>query len=302
MSKKKIISIVGPTASGKSDLAFKIAEKYNLSIINSDSKLLYRDFNIGTAKPSENQMKKVKHYMIDLLSHNEGSNLVWFLENSRKIINDLESIPILVGGTGQYTWGIIEGWDPPKIKPNSRLRNKLEKEISEFGINQVIQKYSTKYPLKDNKDLQNPRRLVRIIERYDSGYNDSSKRRLENHNLRSLIIGINIDRKTNDQLIKLRIQKMIESGWIDEVKQLLENGVKKNSPAMSSIGYREVISYLDQELDKNQMIKKIFSSTRKLMRHQDNWFKKSDKRIKWVDFDNSFEQADNIISLWLSKN
>ena len=302
MSKKKIISIVGPTASGKSDLAFKIAEKYNLSIVNSDSKLLYRDFNIGTAKPSENQMKKVKHYMIDLLSHNEGSNLVWFLENSRKIINDLESIPILVGGTGQYTWGIIEGWDPPKIKPNSRLRNKLEKEISEFGINQVIQKYSTKYPLKDNKDLQNPRRLVRIIERYDSGYNDSSKRRLENHNLRSLIIGINIDRKTNDQLIKLRIQKMIESGWIDEVKQLLENGVKKNSPAMSSIGYREVISYLDQELDKNQMIKKIFSSTRKLMRHQDNWFKKSDKRIKWVDFDNSFEQADNIISLWLSKN
>lgn len=302
MSKKKIISIVGPTASGKSDLAFKIAEKYNLSIVNSDSKLLYRDFNIGTAKPSENQMKKVKHYMIDLLSHNEGSNLVWFLENSRKIINDLESIPILVGGTGQYTWGIIEGWDPPKIKPNSRLRNKLEKEISEFGINQVIQKYSTKYPLKDNKDLQNPRRLVRIIERYDSGYNDSSKRRLENHNLRSLIIGINIDRKTNDQLIKLRIQKMIESGWIDEVKQLLENGVKKNSPAMSSIGYREVISYLDQELDKNQMIKKIFSSTRKLMRHQDNWFKKSDKRIKWVDFDNSFEQADNIISMWLSKN
>ena len=302
MSKKKIISIVGPTASGKSDLAFKIAEKYNLSIVNSDSKLLYRDFNIGTAKPSENQMKKVKHYMIDLLSHNEGSNLVWFLENSRKIINDLESIPILVGGTGQYTWGIIEGWDPPKIKPNSRLRNKLEKEISEFGINQVIQKYSTKYPLKDNKDLQNPRRLVRIIERYDSGYNDSSKRRLENHNLRSLIIGINIDRKTNDQLIKLRIQKMIDSGWIDEVKQLLENGVKKNSPAMSSIGYREVISYLDQELDKNQMIKKIFSSTRKLMRHQDNWFKKSDKRIKWVDFDNSFEQADNIISMWLSKN
>ena len=302
MSKKKIISIVGPTASGKSDLAFKIAEKYNLSIVNSDSKLLYRDFNIGTAKPSENQMKKVKHYMIDLLSHNEGSNLVWFLENSRKIINDLESIPILVGGTGQYTWGIIEGWDPPKIKPNSRLRNKLEKEISEFGINQVIQKYSTKYPLKDNKDLQNPRRLVRIIERYDSGYNDSSKRRLENHNLRSLIIGINIDRKTNDQLIKLRIQKMIESGWIDEVKQLLENGVEKNAPAMSSIGYREVISYLDQELDKNQLNKKIFSSTRKLMRHQDNWFKKSDKRIKWVDFDNSFEQADNIISLWLSKN
>ena len=302
MSKKKIISIVGPTASGKSDLAFKIAEKYNLSIVNSDSKLLYRDFNIGTAKPSENQMKKVKHYMIDLLNHNEGSNLVWFLENSRKIINDLESIPILVGGTGQYTWGIIEGWDPPKIKPNSRLRNKLEKEISEFGINQVIQKYSTKYPLKDNKDLQNPRRLVRIIERYDSGYNDSSKRRLENHNLRSLIIGINIDRKTNDQLIKLRIQKMIESGWIDEVKQLLENGVEKNAPAMSSIGYREVISYLDQELDKNQLNKKIFSSTRKLMRHQDNWFKKSDKRIKWVDFDNSFEQADNIISLWLSKN
>ena len=302
MSKKKIISIVGPTASGKSDLAFKIAEKYNLSIVNSDSKLLYRDFNIGTAKPSENQMKKVKHYMIDLLSHNEGSNLVWFLENSRKIINDLESIPILVGGTGQYTWGIIEGWDPPKIKPNSRLRNKLEKEISEFGINQVIQKYSTKYPLQDNKDLQNPRRLVRIIERYDSGYNDSSKRRLENHNLRSLIIGINIDRKTNDQLIKLRIQKMIESGWIDEVKQLLENGVEKNAPAMSSIGYREVISYLDQEIDKNQMNKKIFSSTRKLMRHQDNWFKKSDKRIKWVDFDNSFEQADNIISMWLSKN
>ena len=95
---------------------------------------------------------------------------------------------------------------------------------------------------------------------------------------------------------------MIDFGWIEEVNQLIKYGIKKSSPAMSSIGYKEVISYIEGEYDINQLEEKIFISTRKLMRHQDNWFKKSDKRIKWIDFDNSFDLADNIISEWLSKN
>jgi tRNA delta(2)-isopentenylpyrophosphate transferase len=115
-------------------------------------------------------------------------------------------------------------------------------------------------------------------------------------------LGIKIDRERTDMLIKSRIKKMIDFGWIEEVNQLLKNGIKKSSPAMSSIGYKEVVSYIEGEYDKNQLEEKIFISTRKLMRHQDNWFKKSDKRIKWIDFDNSFDLADNIISEWLSKN
>ena len=302
MREKKIISIVGPTASGKSDLAISIAEKYKLSIINSDSKLLYKGLNIGTAKPSIEELNKTKHYMVNILQPDESSNLLWFLENCRRIIEKLDSVPILVGGTGQYTWGILEGWDPPQIEPDFKLREKLEQEISDLGINQVIEKYSKIYPLFENKDLENPRRLIRIIERYKSGYTDSPRRRIKNNNLESLILGIKIDRERTDMLIKSRIKKMIDFGWIEEVNQLLKNGIKKSSPAMSSIGYKEVISYIEGEYDKNQLEEKIFISTRKLMRHQDNWFKKSDKRIKWIDFDNSFDLADNIISEWLSKN
>ena len=302
MREKKIISIVGPTASGKSDLAICIAEKYKLSIINSDSKLLYKGLNIGTAKPSIEELNKTKHYMVNILQPDESSNLLWFLENCRRIIEKLDSVPILVGGTGQYTWGILEGWDPPQIEPDFKLREKLEQEISDLGINQVIEKYSKIYPLFENKDLENPRRLIRIIERYKSGYTDSPRRRIKNNNLESLILGIKIDRERTDMLIKSRIKKMIDFGWIEEVNQLLKNGIKKSSPAMSSIGYKEVVSYIEGEYDKNQLEEKIFISTRKLMRHQDNWFKKSDKRIKWIDFDNSFDLADNIISEWLSKN
>ena len=302
MREKKIISIVGPTASGKSDLAISIAEKYKLSIINSDSKLLYKGLNIGTAKPSIEELNKTKHYMVNILQPDESSNLLWFLENCRRIIEKLDSVPILVGGSGQYTWGILEGWNPPQIEPDFKLREKLEQEISDLGINQVIEKYSKIYPLFENKDLENPRRLIRIIERYKSGYTDSPRRRIKNNNLESLILGIKIDRERTDMLIKSRIKKMIDFGWIEEVNQLLKNGIKKSSPAMSSIGYKEVISYIEGEYDKNQLEEKIFISTRKLMRHQDNWFKKSDKRIKWIDFDNSFDLADNIISEWLSKN
>ena len=302
MREKKIISIVGPTASGKTDLAISIAEKYKLSIINSDSKLLYKGLNIGTAKPSIEELNKTKHYMVNILQPDESSNLLWFLENCRRIIEKLDSVPILVGGSGQYTWGILEGWDPPQIEPDFKLREKLEQEISDLGINQVIEKYSKIYPLFENKDLENPRRLIRIIERYKSGYTDSPRRRIKNNNLESLILGIKIDRERTDMLIKSRIKKMIDFGWIEEVNQLLKNGIKKSSPAMSSIGYKEVISYIEGEYDKNQLEEKIFISTRKLMRHQDNWFKKSDKRIKWIDFDNSFDLADNIISEWLSKN
>lgn len=302
MREKKIISIVGPTASGKSDLAISIAEKYKLSIINSDSKLLYKGLNIGTAKPSIEELNKTKHYMVNILQPDESSNLLWFLENCRRIIEKLDSVPILVGGSGQYTWGILEGWDPPQIEPDFKLRQKLEQEISDLGINQVIEKYSKIYPLFENKDLENPRRLIRIIERYKSGYTDSPRRRIKNNNLESLILGIKIDRERTDMLIKSRIKKMIDFGWIEEVNQLLKNGIKKSSPAMSSIGYKEVVSYIEGEYDKNQLEEKIFISTRKLMRHQDNWFKKSDKRIKWIDFDNSFDLADNIISEWLSKN
>ena len=302
MREKKIIYIVGPTASGKSDLAISIAEKYKLSIINSDSKLLYKGLNIGTAKPSIEELNKTKHYMVNILQPDESSNLLWFLENCRRIIEKLDSVPILVGGTGQYNWGILEGWDPPQIEPDFKLREKLEQEISDLGINQVIEKYSKIYPLFENKDLENPRRLIRIIERYKSGYTDSPRRRIKNNNLESLILGIKIDRERTDMLIKSRIKKMIDFGWIEEVNQLLKNGVKKSSPAMSSIGYKEVVSYINGDYDKNQLQEKIFISTRKLMRHQDNWFKKSDKRIKWIDFDNSFDLADNIISEWLSKN
>ena len=123
--------------------------------------------------------------------------------------------------------------------------------------------------------------------------------KIKNFIIDPLIIGINIERSNSDQLIMLRIKKMLENGWINEVKSLLDSGIKIDSAPMRSIGYREVAEYIKNNLSKDELEEKIYTSTRKLMRHQDNWFKKSDKRIKWINFSNSFSEADIIIKEWL---
>jgi tRNA dimethylallyltransferase len=240
--------------------------------------------------------------MIDVLDHNKRSNLRWFLEKSRKIIdqlNESNTIPLLVGGTGQYMWGILEGWDPPLIKPNEKLRFNIEKQIRDKGIKKVIQSYSRIYKLNENQDLENPRRLIRIIERLEAGFDGISDKKLKDHNLDSLILGIKIDRTSNDKLLKKRIKRMLKSGWVEEVESNINQGIKLNSPAMLSIGYREILDFINKKIDEAELEEKIYISTRKLMRHQDNWFKKTDKRIKWINFENSFEEADIIISGWL---
>ena len=242
--------------------------------------------------------------MIDVLDHNKRSNLRWFLEKSRKIIhqlNESNTIPLLVGGTGQYMWGILEGWDPPLIKPNEKLRLNIEKQIRDQGIKKVIQSYSKIYKLNENQDLENPRRLIRIIERLEAGFEGNSDKKLKDHNLDCLILGIKIDRTNNDKLLKKRIKRMLKSGWVEEVKNNINQGIKPNSPAMLSIGYREILDFINKKVDEEELEEKIYISTRKLMRHQDNWFKKTDKRIKWINFENSFEEADIIISEWLKK-
>tara|TARA_Y100000768_G_C23953055_1_gene671249 strand:+ start:378 stop:1292 length:915 start_codon:yes stop_codon:yes gene_type:complete len=304
MLNHKVISILGPTASGKSDLAIKIGKKFNFPIINCDSKLLYRGLDIGTAKPTHADQNLVKHYMIDILNYDDHSNLRWFLDESREIITELNNnnqIPLLTGGTGQYLWGILDAWDPPQVKPNKKLRQNIYKEIEKFGIKKVVKKYSENYKLNPDLDLENPVRLIRIIELYESGHNSYSKNKLDNYDINSLIIGIKIDREESNKLIKQRIKKMFSMGWIEEVEKLLMSGIDPDSPAMMSIGYREIIDHIYGNSSKDQMEEKIYTSTRRLLRHQDNWFKKSDKRIKWINFENSFEAADIIIQEWLKK-
>ena len=198
MINHKVISIVGPTASGKSEISIKLGEKFDLPIINCDPKLLYKDFDIGTAKPTKSQHNLVKHYMIDLLKSNEQSNLSWFLDKSRKIISELNhqnQIPILTGGTGQYLWGILEGWDPPNVSPNKEFRARINLEIKNLGIKKVVKNYSEKYNLDPQLDLENPIRLIRIIERIDAGVYGDSKSKLRNYKIDSLIIGIKIERE-----------------------------------------------------------------------------------------------------------
>ena len=304
MINHKVISILGPTASGKSEISIKLGEKFDLPIINCDSKLLYKDFDIGTAKPTKSQQNLVKHYMIDLLKSNEQSNLSWFLDKSRKIISELNhqnQIPILTGGTGQYLWGILEGWDPPNVSPNKEFRARINLEIKNLGIKKVVKNYSEKYNLDPQLDLENPIRLIRIIERIDARVYGDSKSKLRNYKIDSLIIGIKIEREINDKLIKDRVKHMLNEGWIEEVENLLDSGINPKSAAMMSIGYRDILEFINGESDREEMEEKIYISSRKLMRHQDNWFKKSDKRIKWVNFENSFEEAEIIISEWLKK-
>lgn len=285
---RPLVIIVGPTAVGKTDLAVDVAETLNGEIISADSRYLYRGMDIGTAKPNEEQLSMVKHYLIDVVNIEENWSLAVYKEKALSLFEKVwkkNKFPFLVGGTGQYIRSIIEGWQIPERQPNFQLRQILKKIAEKDGKEVLHQKLGIIDPQAANRiDYRNLRRVIRALEvSLTTGGKFSEQRTREKIDFHYKMVGLTRPREELYRRIDQRIRLMLDEGFIQEVRKLLEEGYSLQNPPMSAIGYRELVQYLQGDIDLEEAVQLIKRRTRKFVRRQANWFKSDDPRIKWFD-------------------
>ncbi len=286
MKKPPLILIIGPTAVGKTELAIKLAEKFNGEIISADSRLFYKGMDVGTAKPSEAELKRVPHHLIDIVQPDETLSLAVFQQKASEIIQDIykrNKLPFLVGGTGQYVRAVTEGWTPPEVTPNAELRNVLEQMKEERGKEWLYEKLKILDAEAAEKiDLRNYRRTIRALEViFTTGKKFSAQRSKGDSPYHLISIGLTRPREELYKRVDERIEAMFANGLIDEVKSLLDKGYSPTLPSMSAIGYRECMGVIKGQMSIEQAKVEMRRVTRIFVRRQANWFKESDESIKW---------------------
>ncbi|NQW18476.1 MAG: tRNA (adenosine(37)-N6)-dimethylallyltransferase MiaA [Chloroflexi bacterium] len=301
-----IVALVGPTAVGKSALALKLAGEFDGEIVNADSRQFYRGLDIGTAKPTPEDLDSVPHHLIDCLDPHESMSLAAFVDLANAAIKEVSGrgrLPILVGGTGQYVWALVEAWDVPRVEPDQDLRAELEKIAESEGHQALEVRLRALDPeAADRIDSRNIRRVIRAIEVAKARSSEPPPSEAQKPELDALLIGLTASRAYIYERVDRRIDGMIANGWLSEVKELMANGDFAAGTASSSIGYRELVRHLKGDISLDEAIALTRKSTRRLVRHQYGWFKLSDKRIKWHDVED--KQASDIsetVGNWISR-
>jgi len=289
-NKLPLIVIVGPTAVGKTSVSIDLAEQLDGEIVSADSRLLYRGMDIGTAKPTSEEMRDVPHHLIDVAEPDETWSLAVYQRNAYRVIDEIHArgkLPILVGGTGQYVRAIIEGWRIPPQAPDYGLREALNRWAEEIGAEAFHRRLATlDREAAEKIDYRNVRRVVRAMEvTLKTGERFSDLRRKQECSYRPIILGVSRSREELYQRIDQRIDLMLEAGLVEEISGLLEAGYTADLPTMSAIGYGEIIQYLQGEITLEEAVALIRRNTRIFVRRQANWFKPSDPRIHWFDAD-----------------
>jgi len=285
-NKQHLILVIGPTAVGKTELAIQLAERLHGEIVSADSRLFYRGMDIGTAKPTPEEKARVSHHLIDIANPDEILSLAIFQQKAREAIADIHTrnkIPFLVGGTGQYIRALTQGWNPPEVEPDERLRNELERLKEENDIDWLHERLKSLDPLAAEKiDPRNYRRTIRALEVIlTTGRSFSEQRGQSESPYRLIMIGLIRPRTELYELVDQRIDNMFANGFLEEVKGLLAKGYSPSLPTISAIGYRECIRVINGELSEEQAKAEIRRATRIFVRRQANWFKESDPNIKW---------------------
>ena len=290
---KKIIAIVGPTGIGKSNLAIRLCQKINSEIISADSRQVYRFMDIGTAKPDIEERALIPHNLIDIINPDESFSLAEYQQRCKLLIDDMHGrniVPFLVGGSGQYVWAVLEGWNIPKVIPDIEYRDMLEKKAAEIGKEGLYRELQSVDPEAAARiDASNVRRVIRALEIAGNAIDDKTRQRNKNPVYDALIIGLTTSRDEIYRRIDDRIDTMIENGLVEEVKELVKRGYKLDLPSMSAIGYKQIGMFLKGELSLEEAIQQIKYETHRYVRSQYNWFKLKDDRIKWFDIQNDIE-------------
>lgn len=280
---KTLLVIVGPTAVGKTALAIKLAVQFNTVIISADSRQFYREMSIGTAKPSHEELSSVKHYFINSHSINESFTAGDFEKQSLALLDDLfkiHNVVILAGGSGLYVKAVCEGFDEfPET--GTQIREKLNNEFSENGIEVLQEKLKIADPAYyQTVDINNPQRLIRALEVYESTgipYSGYRKSILNTRAFNIVKLGLNLPRPVLYERINERVDIMVKQGLIAEVQSLLPF---RNLNPLNTVGYTELFDFFDGKTDLNTAISSIKQNTRRFAKRQLTWFRK-DKEINW---------------------
>lgn len=298
----EIIAIIGPTAVGKTALSFKLAERFQTELVSADAYQVYKGMDIGTAKATKDELATYRHHLIDIIEPNEDFSAAAFQEAARTTIEDLHErgkIPILVGGTGLYVQSLLEGYEFKAKRHSKEERQAASSRIaalSEEELKAYITEKTGYEPPDWHELLSNSHRLVRLVGAIEKGDGAAAvmPQKAGGPLYHAFVIGLSLPRQVLYERIEKRIDAMIESGWTDEVQQLLQDGVSPESQAMKAIGYKELVLYLDGQLSLEAASELIKKRTRHFAKRQMTWFKRM-PYIRWYEKDD-FVTEDELAS------
>ncbi|MBM3206366.1 MAG: tRNA (adenosine(37)-N6)-dimethylallyltransferase MiaA [Candidatus Staskawiczbacteria bacterium] len=292
---EKLIVILGPTASGKSDLAVKLAKKFNGEIVSADSRQVYRGLNIGSGKITKKEMQGVQHHLLNVANPKKRFSVARFQKLAQKIIKDIHKrscVPFLVGGTGFYIQSVVDGINIPKVKANPELRKKLSKK----SVSQLFSILKKIDPNRAEKiDKNNPHRLIRAIEIVMTTKKPvpvlKSKKTFS-----TLEIGINRPQSILKKLIRTRLIKRLNQGMITEVRKLHRLGVSYKRLEELGLEYKYIAQYLQEKITYQEMVANLQKSIEQFAKRQMTWFKRN-KQIHWIK---NKKSAENLIKEFIS--
>ena len=301
MQKNKVIVICGPTASGKTALSIELAKQINGEIVSCDSMHIYKDMNIGTAKPTTEEMQGIKHYLIGYVSPEERYSVADYKKDAKRAIKEIiekGKMPIVVGGTGLYLDSLIYEIEYQDIKLDEAYRNQLEKEVQEKGLEALYERAKMIDPKAIEKiSATDKKRILRILEIYHATGKTKTEQEIESRKKEVeydyKVYALNWDREKLYDRINKRVDIMIEQGLIQEVEEILQK-YQKFPTAMQGLGYKEVVDYLNGIYTKEEMVEKIKMETRRYAKRQLTWFRKNKQTI-WLDAEDTIQKNINII-------
>jgi tRNA dimethylallyltransferase len=299
-----LIAILGPTAVGKTALAIQLAREFLGEIVSADSRQVYRGMDIGTAKPSAEERRAVPHHLLGVVNPDEPFTLAEYQRLAYAAIADIHArgcVPFLVGGSGLYVRAVLEGLAIPRVAPNPARRAELEREDTAALYTRLQQLDPT---AAARIDPRNTRRVIRALEVCEVAGKPISELQTYNApNYRVLRIGLTMPREMLYERINARVDQMLATGLVDEVRGLLARGYAADSPSMSGLGYRQIALHVQGKAPLEEAVRLLKRDTRRFVHHQYSWFRLDDARIRWFDISMTrYEEIREVVARFLTKD
>ena len=287
--KKVLLLLVGPTAVGKTEFSLALAERLQGDVVSADSRQIYRYMDIGTAKPTPEQRARIQHHFIDVVDPDEYFSSGEYGRQSRKVIDSLfekSSVPIVVGGSGLYIRALVDGFFDPVVY-DAEIRGGLQKKMNELGPNVLhdqLRKIDRESAVRIHPN--DTQRILRALEVHEitgrplSSFQKESKG--EPPAFDPIFIGLTLSRPNLYERIDRRVDTMMEKGLVDEVRKIAAMGYDRKLNSLQTVGYREVFSYLEGEIDRDEAVRLIKRNSRRYAKRQLTWFRR-DQRVRWFD-------------------
>lgn len=279
-----IVAILGPTAVGKSYLAMELAERFRGGIISADSRQVYKLLDIGTAKPTREQQKLIRHHVLDRVWPDGRYTVANFVEDGRAALSGIaarDGVAFVVGGTGHYARTLLQGLTIPRIEPDPARRTRIEQRVEAMGIDQALSEIrEVDSVTADRLDRRNVRRVVRAIEIIEATGAPVPETR--QRPIPALVIGLWLSRSTIYRTADARVRRQFAGGLIDETEQVLDLGYDPCLPVLAGLAYKQAVDYLTDRVSRDQAIEDYVHATHRLIRRQETWFR-AEPRIEWLE-------------------